>query len=89
MKKQKKPSSQVYYYYDREGDVFYLSQGKPSPRDRSIETDDDVIMRTDPNTGAVRGFSIINFSKRLPKQRAEFVRLPVEARFSRLVHRPA
>lgn len=82
MKKQKEKQNRIYYYYDKEGDIFYLSQGKPSGRDLSIETDDDIIMRTDPKTGIVRGFTIINFAKRLSKQRHEFVQIPVEAHFA-------
>lgn len=82
MKKQIKNKTRIYYYYDQKSDVFYLSQGKPSGHDLSIETNDDVIMRTDPKTGAVRGFTIINFAKRIPKQRHEFVQIPVEAHFA-------
>ncbi len=84
MKKQKEKTTKLYYYYDTEGDIFYLSQGKPSKDDLSIETDDDVIMRTNSKTGAVRGFTIINFAKRIPKQRHEFVQIPVEAHFASL-----
>lgn len=54
----------LYYHYDKEADVAYLSQGKPSARDITQETDADVILRLDPKTRAVRGFTIFNFSKR-------------------------
>ncbi|MEK7561160.1 MAG: DUF2283 domain-containing protein [Patescibacteria group bacterium] len=54
----------LYYYYDKEADVAYLSQGKPSLKDISQETSDDVVLRLNPKTGMVRGFTILNFSKR-------------------------
>ena len=54
----------LYYYYDKEADVAYLSQGKPSAKDVTQETSDDVVLRLDPKTRKVRGFTILNFSKR-------------------------
>ena len=54
----------LYYYYDKEADVAYLSQGKPSAKDVTQETSDDVVLRVDPKTRKVRGFTILNFSKR-------------------------
>lgn len=54
----------LYYYYDKEADVAYLSQGKPSVKDITQETDSDVVLRINPKTRAVRGFTILNFSKR-------------------------
>ena len=54
----------LYYYYDKEADIAYLSQGKPSAKDITQETGDDVVLRLDPKTRAVRGFTILNFSKR-------------------------
>jgi uncharacterized protein YuzE len=55
----------LYYYYDKEADVAYLSQGKPSAKDITQETDSDVVLRLDPKTRAVRGFTILNFSRRV------------------------
>ena len=54
----------LYYYYDKEADVAYLSQGKPSAKDITQETSDDVVLRVDPKTRKVRGFTIFNFGKR-------------------------
>ena len=54
----------LYYYYDHEADVLYLSQGKPSAKDRSQETADDVILRLDPKTKRVKGFTVLNFRRR-------------------------
>ncbi len=62
----------LYYYYDKEADVLYFSEGKPSPRAKSVETEDDVVLRIDPKTKKVVGFTILNFAKRLKR------RLPIE-----------
>ena len=67
----------LYYYYDQEADVAYLSQGKPSAKDISQETADDVVLRLDPKTRKVRGFTILNFSRRA-KTNAP-VSLPINA----------
>ena len=77
MKIKNTPSSQLYYLYDQEADVFYLSQGKPSARDRSVESGDDVLVRTD-TKGHVRGFTILNFSKR-QSSKSMPIRLPIRA----------
>ena len=68
---------QLYYYYDNEADVFYLSQGKPSAHDEVIESDDNVLLRTDAK-GKVRGFTILNFSKR-QSDKAQPIKLPIVA----------
>ena len=62
-----KTKTNLYYHYDQEADVFYLSQGKPSSRDQVIETSDEVLLRSDKVTGHIRGFTILNFSKRQSK----------------------
>ncbi len=68
----------LHYYYDREADVAYLSQGKPSAKDLSKETSDDVILRLDRKTRKIKGFTILNFSRRLGSQ-SKAVDLPIEA----------
>lgn len=60
--KQKKNILNV--YYDKEADVLYVSQGKPSARDETSETKDEVVVRKDFKTGDVKGFTILNFLKR-------------------------
>ena len=67
----------LYYYYDQEADIAYLSQGKPSPKDVSQETADDVVLRINPRTHKVRGFTILNFSRRAKKSVP--VSLPINA----------
>ena len=76
MKKNTKKNDQMYYLYDREADVFYLSQGKPSSRDRVIESDDDVLLRAD-TAGKVRGFTIMNFSKHEGHGKSLPIKLPL------------
>lgn len=68
----------LYYYFDKEADVFYLSQGKPSGKLTSEEAGDDVVLRMDPKTRKVKGFTILNFSKRL-KHATTPIQLPIEA----------
>lgn len=68
----------LHYYYDKEADVFYLSQGKPSIKSISEETSDDVILRLDPKTKQVKGFTILNFSHRLGKKKIP-IELPIFA----------
>ncbi|PIR46741.1 MAG: hypothetical protein COV07_02650 [Candidatus Vogelbacteria bacterium CG10_big_fil_rev_8_21_14_0_10_45_14] len=63
MKTKTKPvASQLFYFFDKEADVFYLSKGRPSARDSVQESKDDILLRTD-SKGNVRGFTILNFSK--------------------------
>ena len=68
----------LYYYYDKEADVLYFSEGKPSPRSRSIETADDVVLRINHKTKKVVGFTILNFEKRLGQHRLP-IELPIKA----------
>lgn len=68
----------LYYYYDQEADVFYLSKGKPSVKDRSEETGDDVALRIYPKSKKVKGFTIFNFTRRTKQHRMP-VSLPIEA----------
>ena len=60
--KQKKNILNV--FYDKQADVLYMSQGKPSPDDDTSETKEEVVVRKDPKTGEVKGFTILNFLKR-------------------------
>lgn len=68
----------LYYYYDDQADVFYLSQGKPSARDVSEEASNDVVLRKNPRTRQVKGFTILNFSRRLRRSGVP-IALPIEA----------
>ena len=68
----------LYCYYDKDADVFYLSQGKPLAKDKTQEFKDDIVLRFDTKTKKVKGFTILNFVKRLNKYHAP-ISLPIEA----------
>ncbi len=71
----------LHYFYDKEADVFYFSQGKPSAKTISRETSDDVVLRLDPKTKKIRGFAILNFSQRVGQKRKS-VELPIKVQFA-------
>ncbi len=71
----------LYYYYDKEADVLYLSEGKPAAKYQNIETSDDVILRVDPKSKAVKGLTVLNLSKRQGKSLSA-IPLPVGMQFS-------
>ena len=50
------------YFYDKEADVFYFSQGAPRVGDEVVEAGGDVLLRRDPKTKRVRGFTLLNAS---------------------------
>jgi uncharacterized protein YuzE len=68
----------LHYYYDKEADTVYFSEGKPSSKDITQETSDDVLLRINPKTGKVRGFTVLNFARRL-KQKQTAIALPIHA----------
>ena len=63
---------QLHYYYDKEADENYFSSGAPKAGDATIEAGDDVLLRLDPKTKRVRGFTLINASKRLSSHRQSY-----------------
>lgn len=67
----------VKYFYDKEADVFYFSEGAPRASDETVEAGGDVLMRISPRTKRVRGFTIINASRR-----TQSVKTPVSLPFS-------
>ncbi len=48
--------------YDKEGDIFDISLGEPREA-ISTEIEDDLFIRTNPDTNEVVGISILNFEK--------------------------
>lgn len=54
----------VNFHYDKEADVFYFSQGKPSTSDETVEAGNDVLLRINSRTKKVRGFTLLNASRR-------------------------
>ena len=71
----------LYYHYDQEADVLYFSQGKPSAKDQSEEAKNDTILRVNPKTGKISGFTVLNFARRLQRGMTA-VSLPIEAQLT-------
>ena len=57
-------------FYDREADVLYVARGKPEYTDY-VEHSDDMILRLDPETKQLIGFTIIDFSQHFAKQESD------------------
>ncbi len=71
---------EVQFHYDRQADVLYLSVEKPQ-RAKTIEMEDDFILRMHPKTRAVIGITIIDFSKHFPQLKPTHFKLPVNGSF--------
>lgn len=56
------PFRRIWYSYDEEADVLYLTFKKPSHADDSVLTDDDVIIRYE--HGEIIGITVLHASKR-------------------------
>ncbi len=63
----KKPMN---FFYDRKGDVLYVSIGRPQAA-ISKEAGDDVLIRVHPKTDEVVGFTLFNFAERFGDIREE------------------
>ena len=58
----KLPTQHVWLDYDREADVLYMSFRRPQRATKTIETDDDVLIRKDGRN--IVGLTILNVSSR-------------------------
>ena len=58
----KLPAEHIWVDYDKEADVLYLSFRKPQRAEKTVETDDDVLIRTDGDE--IVGITILNASTR-------------------------
>lgn len=58
----KLPLEHLWVDYDRDADVLYLSFRKPQRATKTIETDDDILIRKDGNR--IVGLTILNASAR-------------------------
>jgi len=76
------PKSQLNFFYDRRADVLYVSKGHPAFTDYE-ELSDNVILRTDPETKDVVGFTIMDFVRRFAQERPA-LRVPLTAKFQRV-----
>lgn len=59
-----KLKGKVYYSYDTENDVLYSYINKPRSA-YCIEKDNGVLIRTDPKTNKVVGFTVIDYKRRI------------------------
>ncbi len=67
------------FFFDKEGDVLDIAIGKPK-KAISKEIGNDVVVRIDPKTKEIVGFTILNFEKRFEhKDKSET--LPITAVF--------
>lgn len=68
------------FFYDKRGDVLDVSLGKPRNA-VCEELDNDIIVRRDPKTRGVVGFTVLNFEKRFENsKKAETLDLAAELR---------
>ncbi len=58
----KLPQNHIWVDYDKEADVLYLSYRKPQRATKTIETDDDILIRKEGNI--IVGITILNASNR-------------------------
>ena len=49
-------------YYDEGADVLYVSFGEPIASE-VLDTGEDLLIRFDPKTGEITGFTVLNFSE--------------------------
>lgn len=67
----------IKYFYDKKADVFYFSEGTPRVSDETVEAGGDILIRVSPRTKRVRGFTILNASRR-----TQSAQIPVTLPFS-------
>jgi len=67
----------IKYFYDKGADVFYFSNGTPRASDETVEAKGNVLLRISPRTKRVRGFTLINASRR-----TQSVKVPANLPFS-------
>ena len=51
----------IMFFYDKHSDIMDISFGKPKVA-ISEEVDEDIVVRIDPNSREILGFTIINFA---------------------------
>ena len=69
------------FWFDKEGDVLDISIGKPKEA-LSKEIGDDILLRINPETKEVVGFTILNFEKRFSgHQKPEEISVPIVGSF--------
>ena len=74
-------SNELKINYDREADVLYCSFGDPQPA-LSVEQGNGVVVRMNPDTDEVVGYTIINFFKRFHEKPNETVSVGLTAKIA-------
>ena len=69
-------ASKLTLHYDQIGDILYIETCRPYAEQDSDELDDEIIARSNPETGQVESLEILFFSRRL---RDGICELPVTA----------
>ena len=72
--------------YDQSADVLYVSLGHPEYTDY-VELDDDFILRLDPQTKEVVGFTVIDFASHFATEKPSMM-IPLTATFERVRSKP-
>ncbi len=68
------------FFFDKKGDILDIAVGKPKEA-ISREIGNDIVVRVDPKTKEIVGFTILNFQKRFEhKEKGET--LPITATFA-------
>jgi uncharacterized protein YuzE len=70
------------FYFDKKGDVLDIAIGDPDEA-ISKELDNDIVMRINPETKEIIGFTIMNFEKRF-EHLDKSETLPIAATFSHI-----
>jgi uncharacterized protein YuzE len=73
-------NDQLSFLYDREADVLYVSKGHPEYTD--YQELDNLVLRLDPKTKEIVGFTIVDFEGRFAQDQSP-VTIPLEATFAR------
>lgn len=77
-----KTSNKLQFWFDETGDVLDISIGKPKAA-VSKELEDDIVVRLNPKTKKIVGFTILNFTKRFKRTKAvEEIDAPIKASMS-------
>ena len=70
------------FFFDKEGDSLDIAIGEPE-KAISKEIGNDIVMRVEPETGEVVGFTILNFEKRFEHLNKSET-LPITATFTEI-----
>ena len=86
MRRRFKAEKQLNFLYDHSADVLSICAGQSVNTD-SVPLDENVILRVDPATQAIVGFSIIDFLKRFTNTETP-ASVPLTATFERVKKKP-